>query len=1047
MANEVRVLITADDKASATIKNVAVGIVAAEVAMKAFTAAAGGLKSVVSVAAEFEKGISSVGAVSGATKEQLKGLSATALQIGKDTQFGAREAAGAMEVLASNGITATDIMGGAAKAAATLAAAGGTDLALAADTVSTAMSIWGASTQDLTEYVNRLAGAANVSRFGVEDMSAAIAQGGGVAAGVGVEFSDFTASIAATAQSFSSGSDAGTSFKTFLQRLSAPTKEASGLMRELGINAFDSTGKMRPMGEIVEQLNNSLGHMSEAQRASAAATIFGSDAMRTALGLAGMTREEFEALSATMKDTSAQDVAAERTDNLAGAWERFKGSIETIQIEIGQKLSPKLKELADWGAEKLPAAFAWLEDEFGPSFREAGVVVEILLGELQTFGGWLSEHEEIAKALADGIALATVGMIAFGAASLAASLVNPFTATIIAIEALTVLLVYLVQNWDDVEAAISAGSEAIAEGLADVGQAFEDLAEGAAEAGGDVIRFFEDLPGEAREAVGDLGSLLYDAGADMVDGLIEGAQNKFWDLVDEVQSWPEKLVESVKSAADGHSPWGIAKSLGEDFVHGIAVGFDAAFGPFDNYVGAKVASLVDSVMSAISFIGSPNSGGAFPVSEFPSTIYGPAAPVEGPFIGMTPAQIAQANRDAVAAIRNRASSGGGSGSGGSGGSGPKKSAAEELADSLAEATRNASLTLAFGDLGAKAMEAFLDAFETPSKANSLPGTIAKIVADAKAAGVPQAEELGQGILNAMLDAFAGTGSIDEVKSKMNDLTLATTGGIKNMVTQASAALSTGALTDSAKKSAEKALRAFTDAIASGEDVPASKLRDFIDKLTQDSADGFETLKTTTVDKLEEWIDSIARKLQDGKPETSEQLRSMLDGLESILKSAPLPDSMRAFADSSIDAFLAAIKEGKGIALSDLDAFIKELIDKAKAGAAGVKAAVAPPEGGQAGGAGDKPTGPGNAPVGANGVKLVWDPGANAWVYPWEVGLNDGKGNYGDMAKGQAGQVGGQPLVINMPNATINARDKSDAERSMGDLGYGLMAGLRARGMA
>src|SRR3990167_8554188 len=109
----------------------------------------------INTAAKFEHAVDQVGAVANATEKEMKGLADAALRIGKDTAFSATEAAQAMEI-----------------------------------------------------------GAANVSRFGVEDMSAAIAMGGGAAASAGVEIQDFLTSIAAIAPSFSSGSDAGTSFKS-----------------------------------------------------------------------------------------------------------------------------------------------------------------------------------------------------------------------------------------------------------------------------------------------------------------------------------------------------------------------------------------------------------------------------------------------------------------------------------------------------------------------------------------------------------------------------------------------------------------------------------------------------------------------------------------------------------------------------------------------------------------------------------------------------------------------------------------------------------------
>lgn len=998
MANEVRVLITAQDKASPTIKEIAGGILAAEVAMKAFNTAVNGLTGSIKVAADFEKTMSSVGAVSQATKEELKGLGDEAKRIGKDTMFGATEAASAMEILAANGISARDIMGGAADAAATLAAAGGTNLAQAADTVSTSMAIWGANTQDLTEYVNRLAGAANVSRFGVEDMSQAIAQGGGVAAASGVDFGDFAATIAATASSFSSGSDAGTSFKTFLQRLSAPTKEAAQLMKELGINAFDSTGQMRPMGEIVQQLHDSLGVMSDAQRSAAAATIFGSDAMRTAMALSGMTREEYEKLSATMRDTSAHDIAKQRIDNLAGAWENLMGAIETIQIEIGGKLIPVLAELARWGADKLPAAFEWMEREWGPAFERAGAAIQGVLPYLQGIGDWFSTHEGVARAFADGLAIATAGMIAFGAASAAAALVNPFTATIVAIGAVSVALTYLVQNWDELreqyEAIDAASNLAVAafDGVIAAMIAVGEAERGAADAIVDLINWFRDLPGEVETALGDLGDYLYESGRDLIQGLWDGAKDKAADFGGWLKDLPGDIVGWVKDAADGHSPWGISEPLGEDFVAGMAVGVENAFPALEATVSSRVQDLARNVHSAVQ--------GIF-AALASVDIYGPdvSTPtsykgdyLQGPHIGKTPEQIRDANRSAMQRIFDISTGGSGGGAAAAAG----KTAGEEFADAFAESVRNASLDLEFGDMGGKAMAAFMDAFENPRLARGLPGIIEDLVDEAEAAGVPNAAQLGADLAAAIGEGLE-SGSTEGVAAAMKALTGETTKGLKLMIAAADDILKRSPLTDSARKSAQATLKGFSDALAKGGPVAADKLRKFLDDLTDKAENGFETLRETTIPKLEDWLDDVVRKLRDTKPDTDDALRSMVDGLASILNSAPLAPAAEDFVDTMIQAFRDGIKSGSGLAIGDLEAFINELIQRireAKKQAAAEAGSEAPEEPWKPNNTSLTPGAPTpGTPTGAYGQPLVWDPGAlggrGAWVYPWEVG----GGNY------------------------------------------------------
>lgn len=402
-------------------------------------AAVAGFAVSINKAMDFESAISSIGAVSGATDKEMKGLNDTALRLGRETKFGAMDAAAAMETLAANGISAKDIMGGAADAAAQLAAAGGTDIVSAADTASTAMTVWKLKTSDLTDVVNRLAGAANVSRFGVEDMSMAIAQGGGAAASGGVEFKDFATAIAAIAPSFASGSDAGTSFKTFVARLTADTKPARKAMTELGLSTkesanrfFDAKGQLKSMTEITDLLHDSTKNLDELQKARLLGDIFGTDAIRTAAALSQMTGSEFVNMSDKMRDTSSLELAKKRMDNAKGSMEQMNGAIEVLQISVGQKFLPVVKRLADFAADTLPK----IPTE---AIIVVGAIVA-LVGVFATLGFVLAPLITVAGAL--GVSIGAVLLPVLGV-----------TAAIVALIAIGVLLW---KNWDTVKAKADA---------------------------------------------------------------------------------------------------------------------------------------------------------------------------------------------------------------------------------------------------------------------------------------------------------------------------------------------------------------------------------------------------------------------------------------------------------------------------------------------------------------------------------------------------------------------------------------------------------------
>lgn len=395
-------------------------------------------------AMDFEDALDQVGAVAQATGEDMGRLREEAVQIGADTSFSANQAAKAMHELAAGGRSVAQILGGEARAAVGLAEAGNYGLAESAKTIATAMDIWKSTQIDTNDVVNRLAGAANTSRFGVEDMSMAIAQGGGVAAQAGVSFQDFSTVIAATASSFASGSDAGTSFKTFITSLSGSSDVAKEKITELGLRFYDAQGAIRPMSEIVQELHDKLGPLSQEQQTVALKTIFGNDAFRTAASLMQLTGTEFSTMSDKMRDTNAIDVAAQRMGNASGGMEQLRGSIESLMIAFGTQFIPMitkvlgvLTKLVNWfgelpslaknilaiGAAALavtPLILGW-----AASMKTAATTLGILsAASAASGGGGAAKGAKAAKGASSGGALGLLGLAGMGGTIAAAAAVG-----------------------------------------------------------------------------------------------------------------------------------------------------------------------------------------------------------------------------------------------------------------------------------------------------------------------------------------------------------------------------------------------------------------------------------------------------------------------------------------------------------------------------------------------------------------------------------------------------------------------------------------------
>ncbi len=317
-------------------------------------AIAGGLAVGVNAAANFEQRMSAIGAVSGATGKDFDSLRNKALDLGRDTQYSAGEAAGAIEELAKAGLSVPDILNGAADAAVALAAAGEIALPEAATIASNAMNMFNLTAAELPKVADLFAGAANASAIGVSDLGQALQQVGAVANLAGVSLEDTTTAIALMGNAGIAGSDAGTSLKSMFMRLNPSTKKAREEMKELGIitkeggNAFyDAQGNMKSLSDISGILKGSLKGMTKEQKQAALQTLFGSDAIRAAAILANNGSKGFDKLSASMGKVSAADVAKKRMDNFKGSLEQMKGSLETAGIAVGTVLIPPLRTVVD----------------------------------------------------------------------------------------------------------------------------------------------------------------------------------------------------------------------------------------------------------------------------------------------------------------------------------------------------------------------------------------------------------------------------------------------------------------------------------------------------------------------------------------------------------------------------------------------------------------------------------------------------------------------------------------------------------------------------
>ena len=243
------------------------------------TAAVVGLgTAAVKTAADFDTGMSKVAAISGATGDDLDALRAKAREMGAKTKFSASEAASAMEYMAMAGWKTEDMLGGI-EGIMNLAAASGEDLATTSDIVTDALTAFGMSAQESGHFADILAAASSNANTNVSMMGETFKYAAPVAGALGYTAEDTALAIGMMANAGIKSSQAGTAIRSGLTRLVKPTKQVREAMDKYGISITDGNGKMYTLREMMLQLRQKLGGLSEAEQGAAAAAIFGTNAM------------------------------------------------------------------------------------------------------------------------------------------------------------------------------------------------------------------------------------------------------------------------------------------------------------------------------------------------------------------------------------------------------------------------------------------------------------------------------------------------------------------------------------------------------------------------------------------------------------------------------------------------------------------------------------------------------------------------------------------------------------------------------------------------
>lgn len=380
------------------------------------------------VGSSFEAGMSKVSAISGAAGDALQALTDKAKEMGAKTKFSASESAQALQYMSMAGWDTESMLNGI-DGIMSLAAADGLDLATTSDIVTDAITAFGMKASDSSHFADVLAKASSSANTNVSMLGESFKYVAPLAGTMGYSAEDVSIALGLMANASVKGSMAGTTLKTALSNLASPTQAMADIMEKYGISISDTEGNALPLIEILKQLREKFGGLSETEQAAAASTLFGKEAMSGMLAIINASDSDFTKLTDNINnaDGAAQSMADTMQDNLQGQITILKSALEGLGIEIYEGMSEPLKDAAVEAqnyVNRLTEAFkdgglSGLIEEAGNIFGELAVraaeeapkMVDAAIGFLQAFingivnnsDKLISAAKSIIKSLVNGL--------------------------------------------------------------------------------------------------------------------------------------------------------------------------------------------------------------------------------------------------------------------------------------------------------------------------------------------------------------------------------------------------------------------------------------------------------------------------------------------------------------------------------------------------------------------------------------------------------------------------------------------------------------------
>ena len=220
-------------------------------------------RQLVQVGKDFENAMARVQAVSNATQEEFRKMSAEAQRLGSTTRYTATEAAEALENLTRNGMSAANATK-ALSGVLQLAQANSIGLADAANIVTNTLNMFNLGVEQTGRVNDVLSSTASHAATDINLLYEAMVNAAPAANVLGFSIEEVSSAIGALAQRGVKGAEAGTKLRIAFQKMADP--KVIGKMHDYGIQVDENTMKTEGLRKTVEKIskaNLSLGELGK----------------------------------------------------------------------------------------------------------------------------------------------------------------------------------------------------------------------------------------------------------------------------------------------------------------------------------------------------------------------------------------------------------------------------------------------------------------------------------------------------------------------------------------------------------------------------------------------------------------------------------------------------------------------------------------------------------------------------------------------------------------------------------------------------------------